>query len=918
MQTFSRNVWRVMMGLAGLAVLLGLAVPSCAQVILLPPPPTGGYIDPPGHYAWQNPSARAALGADQSVSGSWFFGTTTGNPFSTDDDYLRLIAATEAYLYIAEAGKEFKVAANTGRFLSLPALNPNLETAGFRWTTNDDEFPLEVTFSMRLVRDVLKWEYRLKNTSAFRRRIGFRLLENVMFPLNEPLPTATGSGTTQLNLMLESPYYFPQGQSTTVTAEYLDSAIPNEWAVRFPETPSVDLGYRSYWKGRQSLRDAVTRPSRLVFANWIELPKYTWDKILEEQLPENANQPPTLKISEVLGFNSGVGLYYPILSLAPNQTRIITGEVQFNWAQVNTIGHYALAGYAPDWIGYREGDDLSTPTVENGFYAPNFADINAWICNSSLIDDPNVSVTISPGEGLELAPGQVLSYNNKILKGLQDELVKRTANDSYSWRLVPNGKAFGLIPVRITATYSLAGSISSVVYVNVPALPKRALQPATYLMGFPFLLDTDASDGVNTANARVALGLGPNVQLAWYDPAINTYRYAAVDDITLEPGRGYWLRLTNPTTLSLVSATPVDQRQRYLVTLSKGWNAISTPFQFGVEWGKCRIMYAGTEYSFNEAVQLGMIRSEIWAWDPISNVYNPPSNPFPQNAVTTELKPYQGYWLYATRPLSLAYMPEPTLAVMNPNLPGARSRAAGTADQWQANLVVQAGEAKDIVNTFGVQSTNGTADGNMMEPPISPAGLSAYFPLRDGTRAAGNYAVSLLAPGGPKSWSFEVQCTRANTEVNLRWPDLTNLPAGLPVVLVDELTGTQVSLRTSSGYSYNSGQGGLRRFTLQAGGPQERLRFTQVQVAAGRRTDGAAVSYTLSLPATVTARWRTPTGRLVRTLTPGRSSGELTAVSWDGRDTQGRRLPAGIYLCELLAETADGQRTRSTITVPVK
>jgi hypothetical protein len=99
----------------------------------------------------------------------------------------------------------------------------------------------------------------------------------------------------------------------------------------------------------------------------------------------------------------------------------------------------------------------------------------------------------------------------------------------------------------------------------------------------------------------------------------------------------------------------------------------------------------------------------------------------------------------------------------------------------------------------------------------------------------------------------------------------------------------------------------------------ERLRFSQVQVVAGKASaPGAAVRYALSLPAAVTLEWRTPTGRLVRTLSPGRSSGELTTSIWDGCDAQGRRLPGGLYLCTLTAEAADGQRTRTSLTVPVK
>lgn len=917
------TIKRVTAGLVAVTLLLSFAGAGLAQVIVLPPPPDGVGIDPPGYYFWANPTTRAGMGANSNTTlGSWFFGTTNGNPYTTKDDDCRLVLQSEAYLYLADTNEEVQVG-DAAQTVEFPAVKPDLRSAGFIWKNDDLENPVSVEFRMHLVRDVVKWEFTIKNLSPYSHRFGFRVLENISWPPNEPKRAANGdSALAPQKVVVEAPYKFPGGTSTNVTSEYVGGAVPDKWYINYPENPSIDDGFRSWWKGSQPLRDTVSRPSRLVFANWDKLAGYTWPDIQDALLPENAGQQWPLTLGDALSFDTGVGLYYPILALGPNSSRKITGEVQMNWAQFNTIGHYSVSAYGPDWLGYRDGDDPTTAAVENGYYAPNYAEISTWITNNSLIDEPNVSVSIDPGEGLALADGQTLSYNNLSLRGMQERLVRKNDADEFTWRLVPTGTAFGRIPVRITASYSLAGSTSTVVYVNVPALPKQTLQPATHLIGFPFQLDNDPNDGVNTADARVALGLGPNVQLVWYDPVAGGYKYAASDGVTLEPGRAYWLKVPNTTTLSLANAAPVSQRDAFRVTLNRGWNAISTPYQFTTEWGSIHVIWNNEEYTFADAISRGIIRPEIWAWDPVKNVYTPPVNPAPLVATTTPMKPYQGFWLYAGESCRLVYEPDTTLAVMNPKSTGARAtRVAGTPENWQANLLVQAGDAKDTLNTFGVAaaSPDSGADGNIMEPPMSPNGLSAYFARRDGTRAAGNYAQYLLAPGGAKTWSFEVNCTRADTTVALRWPDLANLPAGMPVVLTDETTGQQVSLRTTTGYRYNSGQGGIRRFTLQAGGQQERLRFSQVHMTTGKAVaSGAAVSYALTQPAAVTIEWRTPTGRLVRTLSPGRSSGDLTTVIWDGCDTQGRRLPGGLYLCTLTAAAADGQQTRATLTVPVK
>ena len=180
---------------------------------------------------------------------------------------------------------------------------------------------------------------------------------------------------------------------------------------------------------------------------------------------------------------------------------------------------------------------------------------------------------------------------------------------------------------------------------------------------------------------------------------------------------------------------------------------------------------------------------------------------------------------------------------------------------------------------------------------------------------SGQYAVELQTPANTNTWAMDVNCPQKNVQVALSWPDLTGIPPKMPVILTDLSTGQQISMRTSSGYTFNSGQGAVRHFSITAGGFQATLQFTQVQSLANRARGGTSVNFGLSADADVKLNFRTPTGRLIRTLEVSSAVGGSNTIFWDGKDAQGRVLPRGFYICELYAQATDGQSVRATLTL---
>jgi len=903
-------------------VLLGCLLGVFAQQVSAQTVPPGILTKlPDNFYTWTNSAGKASIGYTGAGLGEWQFGSSSGDPLRTEDDNIRLIKAADAYIFFADSKKETKVGTG-GRFLLRPDPNSILETqtASFIWETGDTVDNVQVSCKIRLVRDVLKYQYTIHNNSSRDKRVGLRVVEDVQFSPNEILGQPTGTVSQNID---EIPYYLPGGLAVRNATELTGGDVPTEWAIRYPDNPGVDYDYQAYWKARQLLTNSansdITQPDRLVFANLADVTGYTWMDIYDALLPANAGQAPTVDWGSPMSKDTAVGLYYNDHILGPSADRVISGEIQMNWAEVSTVNQFALAATAPDWVGFRAGDNLSTTDViENGYFEPSVLNLRAYVSNCALTSDTDVSVSISMGTGLKLDAGQVPNYSVH-LAGMAEKLVKQADVDQMSWRIIPTGEASGSIPVRITAMFNPGGGVTSTLYVSVPALMQRQYAggkvPGTtdwikHFTGFPFTF--------TSSDARMALNLGAGVDLAWYDTTAQVYRFAASDGVNLQPGQAYWMRMTSPQTVVMQNASPINQRNNYRLQLVRGWNAISNPYQYGISWGKCNIDYNSNTYTLTKAINQGLIRPELWAWNPLGGQYNPPDNPSPSNDLSMELKPFIGYWVYATDKITLVFTPNTYIPAMNPNTPSARHQV--DSSHWRVNLQLNAEGTRDLQTTFGIDAAIKDASSllNVMKPPTSPGGVTAYFPHPEWGRAAGNFAVDLRAPDATLNWSLEVNCDRTNTLTTISWPDLKEVPAQIALRLKDELTGKIVSMRTTPNYQFNSGAGGIRRLTITAESNYTRLAFTQATAQTRRGVRGTTISYGLSAPAAVTVRVRGVTGRLIRTLQISRASGGISTIQWDGMDQTGRILPAGIYLCELFAETAEGQRARTTVQLPTR
>ncbi len=417
--------------------------------------------------------------------------------------------------------------------------------------------------------------------------------------------------------------------------------------------------------------------------------------------------------------------------------------------------------------------------------------------------------------------------------------------------------------------------------------------------------------GANTREKDMAklLGFDPTeLKLARWDPYQLSYRtyLANPNDSYLQqaPGRAFWLRVDEPLLLNL-SGDPVTQ-DPFTVALVPGWNMVGNPFAGDLRWEGLKVSAGGTLYGLPESNKAGITLDFAWIWDPASNAYQLVSEY--ANFGGKSVRQNSGFWFKAMEPCDLL-LPSGTTAARVASAP------KSIDVDWQLRLVARSGNTADCENYIGVSTAAATLN-KLVSPPRPEPGVELYFV---NTGVDGPAAASFVGPAEKQRWEARVQVAGvAGEEVQITWPDLSGLPAGVRPVLVDQATGKRLYLRTNSVYRFRPAPGETERtFVIEIVSGSDALRVTSLSARPGGA--GVNVVFTLSAPASVDVEVLNIAGRRVRTLATSReaAAGSCSAY-WNGAGDGGTPVPAGMYLVRVKARAADGQETSSVTTVSLR
>jgi len=390
------------------------------------------------------------------------------------------------------------------------------------------------------------------------------------------------------------------------------------------------------------------------------------------------------------------------------------------------------------------------------------------------------------------------------------------------------------------------------------------------------------------------------------DSVVGRYRLypnAPADRFRL--GHGYWMRLSSAADLS---EQGLSASGTVAIDLMPGWNLIGDPFPSLVDFYTATVQETatGVSYTISDALSSGLLEGGMFAY--VLGGY--------QN--TSVFTPWVGTWLRASERCSL--LVDQTTGSLS-----VKERAiSAPAGGWLASLEVSANDMTDNATRFGVGSaaTAGYDKGlDMPKPPAPDFAPYVYASLAhdDWAGRSGNYAIDVVSTRdrSPK-WTLRVVTNQADSQVTVRWPDLSALPTSVRPILTDPVTSKSVYMRTTSSYSYQASTD-AREFTITLAGTDAAYALAVSGASAQQVSAGdVRVAYSLSRAAQVDVEVMNIAGRVVRGVQSDvtTTSGAQTA-HWDGRSNSGTRVAAGRYLVRITARADDGQQTQVVVPVQV-
>lgn len=382
-------------------------------------------------------------------------------------------------------------------------------------------------------------------------------------------------------------------------------------------------------------------------------------------------------------------------------------------------------------------------------------------------------------------------------------------------------------------------------------------------------------------------------------------------------GLGYFARFDRTTKLN-GDGFALDPDQPYSVTLQNGWNLIANPFPAPILWNSVRLQIGTQVYFLANAVASGYILSP-----PIGYIPNP-NEPFKFGsyyALTGErvwLQPFEAYWVRVDTQGKTVKLIFPA-----PINIGAESRLASPQKIWSVRLQVLDGNrlvAGSEMLEFGVarDAQPGWDTSDVPMPPLpTSVPVRAYFVTENWRKKSPETLAVDMKPHRERIvWDLIVETEKPDgRELTLTWNNLHSVPSSVRLWLVDIETGQTISLRSLSAYRFRTDTT-QRRFKLVAETSHSPLRLVGVRALPLRGLKGAIIQGSVTAPANLTITVRSLTGRIVKVIAKDQpmAAGRWQVV-WDGRSNEGTLLPAGVYLCEVIAKDERGTQVRNVTTL---
>ncbi|MGM0705772.1 MAG: FlgD immunoglobulin-like domain containing protein, partial [Bacteroidota bacterium] len=445
--------------------------------------------------------------------------------------------------------------------------------------------------------------------------------------------------------------------------------------------------------------------------------------------------------------------------------------------------------------------------------------------------------------------------------------------------------------------------------VGVPTVPAEGAFAAEQyqMISVPFALD-----GSTTADV-LAETYGPYDTDEWrffaWNPDQERYaEFPEADDI--QRGASAWLITDDGTPFEVSEGQSFTADAPYEITLQPGWNQISTPFGFAVNWA---------DVERPESVEAPVAYQAPGAERPPEYVYN-----------QEQLAPWTGYFVFndSNTPVSITVPPIAANTPENDAAPVARNSvdpdAAAYSMQITADLEAHAAQHTQTFLGFEERGNEVQTGTFAAAPPVGAYVRTTI--VDDDTRYAGYYVDT---PTDGYAWDIEVEAEtagafRVDHRVRVRMRETGSLPDDFSRYVIDLDNERPIDVENQAFTAELKNGDTKRRYRIVVGTEafaeqkSEGIPLESFETALHANypnplRNETTIEYELAEPGEATIEIYNVLGQRVRRLVNREHEAGPHTMRWDGRNDAGQRVASGTYFYRMKAGDVSTARQMTVI-----
>lgn len=540
--------------------------------------------------------------------------------------------------------------------------------------------------------------------------------------------------------------------------------------------------------------------------------------------------------------------------------------------------------------------DTMAPTITGVSAWPYPATFPGWVrVSATIMDNHRVWTT-----GLDYRNGLETAFSHTVGVSARD-------GNEFSFIIPESGITKSGLFFKI-GTSDFSGNLTTYigtieVMFNAGDISTASPEEGAYPFGFPAKTWRMFSVPLKLANRSVA-----QVLVEFGEPGNSTWKlfdgsYDVSTTAQFVLGKSYWLKQVHMPAgkqIALGTGTTASAADGQ-ITLAPGWNQIANPFTFPVDWVtdtdaqddahiKGPIAYDGARY-----VGIGQTGS----------------TPF------TELKPWDGYWVYNSDSINHVLTIDPSGAL------GTLDKSVELPTGWRVQFVVRNGGIEDQYNFVGAadDAMDGEDRYDLPELPVIGDFVSVAF---DHASSSGNivpYTIEYQAAGKKGYvWDMTVN-TNVSGRCHLSWT-AERLP---PDFVIRVMNVSRHELVADGPHVFRSDGSDPVRFRIWVGEEEFVSKaLSGFEMGLPRSfalfanypnpfNPGTTIRFDMARASHVRITVHNLLGQKVRTLVNDHLETGGHSVAWNGCDDLGRQVSSGIYICRM--QTNEFTKSRKLVLV---